>query len=215
MNAARPPLVIYGAWYFSRVVSEAAEAMGWDVIGYVDPDPPGDVATLESVPLDAAVFIAIGDNAIRGEVSAALLARGRFLATIVHPAASISPSARLGRGSYAAELVAVRTNATLGEGVVLQAGSVVSHDCNIAPYASLGPNAAVASKVSVGQRTMVGVGAVIAPGLVLGDDCTVAAGAVVFKNGGAGQTLVGNPARATPSPSKNRIHSDWSAHNVW
>ena len=215
MSAARTPLVIYGAWYFGRVISEAAEATGWDVMGYVDPDPPEDVATLDSVPLDAAVFVAIGDNAIRGEVSAALLARGRFFATIVHPTASVSPSARLGRGSYAAEWVAVRTNAALGEGVVLQAGSVVSHDCNIAPYASFGPNAAAASKVSVGQGTMVGVGAVIAPGLVIGDDCIVAAGAAVFKNVGAGKTVVGNPARATPSPSKKIIHSDWSAHNVW
>ena len=31
MSAARTTLVIYGAWYFGRVISEAAEATGWDV----------------------------------------------------------------------------------------------------------------------------------------------------------------------------------------
>jgi UDP-N-acetylbacillosamine N-acetyltransferase len=215
VSAARTQLVIYGAWYFGRLISEAAEAIGWDVLGYVDPDPPEGVATLDAVPLEATVFVAIGDNAIRAEVNAALLEHGRSLATIVHPTASVSPSAQLGPGAYVAELVAVRTRAILGEGVVLQAGSVVSHDCNIAPYASFGPNAAAASKITVGRRTVVGVGAVIAPGLVIGDDCTVAAGAAVFKNVSDNKTLVGNPARATPSPSKEAIHSDWSTNNVW
>ena len=215
MSAARTPLVIFGAWYFGRVISEAAEAEGWDVVGYVDPEPPKGVVTLDSVPPGAAVFVAIGDNAIRAEVCAALLDNGRSLAHIVHPTASISPSARLGPGSYVAELVTVRTNAVIGEGVVLQAGSVVSHDTNIAAYTSFGPNAAAASKVTVGRRTVVGVGAVIAPGLTIGEDCTVAAGAAVFKTVSDGKTLVGNPARATPSPPKQVKHSDWGSNNVW
>ena len=215
MSAEQRQLVIYGAWYFGRVIAEAAEALGWEVLGYVDPDPPQDIVTLDSVPAGAAVFAAIGDNAIRAAVNASLLEQGRTLASIVHPAASVSPSARLGPGSYVAELAAVRTHASIGEGVVLQAGSVVSHDCKIAPYASLGPNAAAASKVTVGKRTMVGAGAVIAPALVVGDDCTVAAGAAVFKSVEADKSLVGNPARATASPPKAIKHSDWDANDVW
>jgi sugar O-acyltransferase (sialic acid O-acetyltransferase NeuD family) len=204
-------LVIYGAWYFGDVVREAAEATGWTVLGYVDPDPPEGVTTLDVVPDSAAVFVAIGDNTWRAAVSRSLLEQGRKMATIVHPAASVSPSAQLAAGCYIAEMAVVRTKATVGAGVVLQAGSVVSHDCEIAPYASFGPNSAAASKVTVGRRTMVGVGGVIAPGVMVGDDCTLAAGAAVFKDVGDCKTLVGNPARATASPPKDIKHSDWES----
>jgi len=208
-------LVIYGAWYFGKVVREAAEAAGWDVLGFVDPDPPADVVTLSELPPAAAVFVAIGDNAIRASVSSRLLAKGRSLTTVVHPTASVSPSARLGAGTYVGELVAVRTNVSLGEGVVLQAGAVVSHDCSVASHASFGPNATAASKVRIGARTIVGAGSVIAPGLVIANDCTVAAGAAVFKDAVAQQSLVGNPARAVARPEKTVIQSDWEANNVW
>ena len=116
MSAEQPQLVIYGAWYFGRVIAEAAEALGWEVLGYVDPDPPQDIVTLGSVPSGAAVFAAIGDNAIRAAVNASLLEHGRNLASIVHPAASVSPSARLGPGTYVAELAAVRTMQVLAKG---------------------------------------------------------------------------------------------------
>jgi len=215
MSDSRQHLVIYGAWYFGNVIKEAAEAAGWQVLGHVDPDPPDGVTTIESIPQGAAVFVAIGDNKIRAEVTGTLLQHGRSLARIAHPSACISPSAQLGPGSYVAELAAVRTNAILGEGVVVQAGGVVSHDCTIAPFASFGPNSAAASKVTVGQRTVIGTGAVIAPALTIGDDCTVAAGAAVFRNADDNRTLVGNPARATPSPIPDVIHSDWSRNDVW
>jgi len=208
-------LVIYGAWYFGRVVHEAAIAAGWNVLGFVDPDPPGGLKTLGTVPADASVFVAIGDNAVRCAVHCALAKRGRDLATIIHPDSSISPSATVGAGSYIAEHACVRTGASIGEGVVLQAGSVVSHDCKIDAHVSLGPNAACASKVSIGACTGVGVGAAIAPGLIIGADCTVAAGAAVFKSVDNCVSLIGNPARATPRPEKPAVQSDWEANGVW
>lgn len=208
-------LVIYGAWYFSRVVVEAAQASGWTVRGCVDPQPPDGVTTLSTVPDDAHVFVAIGDNAVRESVSQALRDHGRAFATIVHPLASVSPSAKIGTGTYVAELAAVRTGVTVGEGVVLQAGCVVSHDSTVDDFASFGPNAAAASKVTIGRRTMVGVGASIVPSVTIGEDCTVAAGAVVFRNCGEGRTLLGNPAKAISSALSSAVQSNWSDNTVW
>lgn len=208
-------LVIYGAWYFSRVVAEAAEASGWHVLGCVDPDPPEGVATLAEIPPGAHVFVAIGDNRVREAVASSLRDQGRSFATIVHPLASVSPSAVLGEGCYVAELAAVRTNASLEDGVVLQAGSVVSHDAHVGTFASLGPNAACASKVHIGCRTVIGVGASIAPGVSIGGDCTVAAGAVVFRDCEPGRTLIGNPAKPTRVDSEDAVQSNWAANTVW
>jgi maltose O-acetyltransferase len=43
---------------------------------------------------------------------------------------------------------------------------------------------------------MIGAGAVVAPNVKIGEGATVAAGAVVFRDVGAGVTVIGNPARA-------------------
>jgi len=208
-------LVIFGAWHFSRVVAEAAAASGRRVLGFVDPDPPPGIATLEQVPQGCEVFVAIGDNVLRRQLSRELLARGRRLATLVHPAAVVSPSAALAPGCFVAELVAVRSNAVLQEGVVLQAGSVVSHDVHVGAFASFGPNAACASKSRIGALSAIGVGASLLPGIVVGEGCTVAAGAAVFRDAADGVTLVGNPARATRPTGDAGQQSRWTANAVW
>ncbi len=209
------PLVIYGAWYFGQVVQETARSAGWHVLGLVDPSPPEHVRTLQALPADAAVIVAVGDNDVRAQIYERLKAAGRNFASVIHPQAVISPSASIGSGVFIAELCAVRTNSSLGDGVVLQAGSIVSHDCSVHDFASLGPNAACASKSVVSSGTALGVGAVIAPGLNIGAHCTIGAGAAVFRDTQPRHSLVGNPARATPRPEKEIAQSDWDSNLVW
>jgi len=208
-------LVIYGAWYLSRVIAEAAEASGREVLGFVDPEPPEDVATLETLPENVAVFVAIGNNHIREAVTSSLLKHSRRIATIAHPTACISPSASIDPGSFIGELVVVRTKATLGQGVVLQAGSIVSHDCQVKSFATFGPNAVAAGRVRIGQRTLVGAGASIAPGVSIGEDCTVTVGAGVFKDSENNKKLIGNPAQVVASPTKGSKQSNWDLNVVW
>lgn len=208
-------LVVYGAWYFGRVVAEIARSCDYHIGGFVDPNPPEGIEVLQGIPPRSDVFVAIGDNGLREEVAQGLVQRGHRLVALVHPSAVVSPSAALGPGCLVAELAVVRAGASLGMGVVLQAGSVVSHDSSVAPFASFGPNAACASKCRIGARVAVGVGASLRPGTRIADDCTVAAGAAVFRDSEPGQTLVGNPARATRSAVAAGKQSDWSANRVW
>ncbi len=208
-------LVIYGAWYLSHVIAEAAEASAWEVLGFVDPEPPEDMATLKSLPEDAAVFVAIGNNHIRETVTSSLLKHGRRMATIVHPTACISPSASIEPGSFIGELVIVRTKATLHQGVALQAGSIVSHDCQVESFATFGPNAVAAGRVRIGQRTLIGAGASIAPGVSIGEDCIVTVGAGVFRDSENNKKLIGNPAQVKPNPSRRSKQSNWHLNVIW
>ena len=98
MSDSRQPLVIYGAWYFGNVIKEAAEATGWQVLGHVDPDPPDGVTTVEAIPPGASVFVAIGDNKIRAEVTETLLQHGRSLPCIAHPSATFMIPSFLEKG---------------------------------------------------------------------------------------------------------------------
>src|SRR5690606_10242992 len=104
-------LAILGASGHGKVVAEAALASDWDAVDFYDDAWPGkrrigkwvisgDTAALLKDPggFDG-VIVAIGNNGIRMKKIWQLQAAGLLLATIVHPAAVISPSARLGEGT--------------------------------------------------------------------------------------------------------------------
>ncbi|MGE3993781.1 acetyltransferase [Pseudorhodoplanes sp.] len=217
-DVPRPPgtLVIFGGWFFSRVVAETAELLGWTIAGFVDPDPPGWVTPLRHVPDESFAIVAIGNNPQRAFVHGKVLERGRRVVSIIHPTASVSQSAVLEKGCYLAEYVTVRSAAVVGSGTILNSGSVVSHDCQIGPFVTFGPNAATSGHVSIGARTTLGVGACVRPHAKIGCDCEVGAGAAVACDIRDGSTVVGVPARAIPKRSaKQDKQSDWSANPIW
>ncbi len=49
--------------------------------------------------------------------------------------------------------------------------------------------------VRIGRDVWIGGGSIILPGITIGDGAVVGAGSVVTRNVGAGETVVGNPAR--------------------
>jgi len=57
------------------------------------------------------------------------------------------------------------------------------------------PGARAAGEVVVGENSFVGCGAIILPRIRIGAGATIGAGAVVTKDVGPNQTVVGNPAR--------------------
>ncbi len=214
-NKPHGDLVIYGAWYFSQVIAEAARACGWSLAGFVDPDPPKGTDTLDSFPANAHAIVAIGSNEIRAYVFGKLIEHRRNIATIVHPVAHVSPSARIGNGCYIAENVTVRTNATVGNGTNLNSGAVVSHDCCVGDFVTFGPNAATAGHVSIGDLTTLGVGASARPNAKVGNRCVVGAGTAVVKDVPDDVTAIGVPARVVPHVSGSQKHSDWKTNTVW
>jgi len=208
-------LVIFGAWYLSQVVAEAAEVSGWHIIGYIDPEPPNHVSTLRSIPSSATVIVAVGENSLRARLCAQLVERRRTLATIVHPSAVVSRSASIGHGCYLGENVVVRSNSVLGNGVLVNAGAVVSHHCDVGDFVTLGPNAASAGHVMIGAQTTIGVGASIRPRVRIGCDCEIGAGAAVVKDVKDGMAALGVPARVKPKQARTGKQSDWSMNTAW
>jgi sugar O-acyltransferase (sialic acid O-acetyltransferase NeuD family) len=219
--SSQPPgnLVIFGGWFFSRVVAETAELLGWTVAGFVDPDPPEWISALSHVPDNTRAIVAIGNNTQRSLVQGKVLEHGRSLVSIVHPTASVSRSATLDAGCYLAEHATIRANSFVGAGTILNTGSVVSHDCHIGSFVSFGPNAATASHVSTGARTMLGVGACVRPHAKIGSDCEVGAGAAVVNDIPDGCTVVGVPAkpieRSMVKVGTKKKQSDWSSNTIW
>lgn len=172
-------LLVYGASGHGKVVADAARAAGRVVDGFVD-DAPDKVGTeffglrvlgggawLRS-QTRAAIAWGIGDNRTRARLALEMLEAGHVSETIVHPAAVVAPSARIGNGTVVFAGVVVNVDAAIGQGVILNTGSVIEHDCVVGDYAHVSPNATLAGAVRIGARSHIGAAAVAIPGVTIG-----------------------------------------------
>lgn len=197
-------LLIFGAGGHARVVADAvqqAEAPSplWvsdrnEALSQGELLPGVPLTRLSSIaPWHGTVHVAIGDNTARERESQALGCDG--LATVCHPAASVSPHARVAAGCFVAAQAVVAAGAQLGPGVIVNHGAVVDHDCMIGAFAHIAPGAVLGGQVHIGQRVLVGTGAVVQPGLTVVADAIIGSGAVVCQNIETAGTYVGVPAR--------------------
>lgn len=201
VNTSRK-LVIYGAGDHGQVVADAAIASGWDLLGFLDDRrsirqvglwPLIDESVLEDPQIH--VLVAVGNNMARRELCERLFERDIALATVVHPTAWISPSAKLGAGVYIGPQAAINMGAAIEDGAIINTGAVVEHHCHIGAYAHLAPRVALGGRVVVGSECLIGIGTSVCPSVHIGDGCTVGAGTVVIRDVVAHQTVVGVPAR--------------------
>ncbi len=200
-------LAIVGAGRHCRVVAECAELGGWHRVAvYFNDSPPatapdpwtidgGRDDLLERRDAFDGVIVALGDNASRLHVHNELTAQGLTLATLVHPAATVSPRATVGAGSVVLAGACVVIGASLGQAAIINTGATVDHDCELGDGVHVSPGANLAGGVRVGDRSWIGIGAVVRQGIVIGRDAVVGAGAVVVRDVPDGATVVGNPAR--------------------
>jgi sugar O-acyltransferase (sialic acid O-acetyltransferase NeuD family) len=122
------------------------------------------------------------------------LASDRFV-TIVHPTASVSRTATLGRGTVVFQHATITSNVRIGDHVVILPNSVVSHDVVVGDYACIAGGACVSGGVRIGTACYIGTNSSIIGGVELGDGCLVGMGSVVLDDVPAGSVVVGNPAR--------------------
>jgi sugar O-acyltransferase (sialic acid O-acetyltransferase NeuD family) len=139
-------------------------------------------------------IIAVGSNQVRRAISVRLQGRVAFV-TVVHPRACVAPSVRLGEGSVVFAGAVIQPDAVIGAHAIVNTAASVDHDCRVADFAHLAPGVRLAGGVRVGEGALLGVGSSVIPGRCVGAWATVGAGAVVTRDVGAGEVVVGVPAR--------------------
>ena len=189
---------------------EALDCLGdaYSLLAFVDDTPAkqaaglaghrvGGRALLDEHP-DARVLAVPGSPTsyrTRASVIAGLgLSDARF-AQVIHPAARISPLARLGHNLLVMAGVVVTSNAVIGSHVCILPNTVVHHDAVIGDYTLVGSGVGVAGSVRIGRSCYIGSGTTLMNGIEIGDGALVGLGSTVIRDVPPGAVVAGNPAR--------------------
>jgi UDP-perosamine 4-acetyltransferase len=143
-------------------------------------------------------FIGVGTTgsaAPRRKLYEAATQLGFEFVPAIHPRATVSAMAKIGRGVAVMAGAVINTDTRIGDNVIINTGAVVEHDCSIGDHAHIATGAALAGGVSVGTGSLVGIGASVRQGVRIGNNAIVGAGAVVVKDVPDNIVVAGVPAR--------------------
>jgi len=115
--------------------------------------------------------------------------------SIIHPSASVSPSASIGNGSVIMQHVFVGAKARIGDHVIILPGSQLHHDSLIDDYCCVASNVNVSGYSTVNKNCYLGAGALIKNGVCIGPKSLIGMGSVVINDVKPRTTVAGNPAR--------------------
>lgn len=148
-------LLILGAGSHGQGVRETAQKLGvFGKISFLDDAAEGSEILgkcgdyrkfLDEYPM---AFVAIGDNAVRRRYMELLRAAGFLLPRLIHPDATVSPSATIGEGCVLLAQVTVNANARIQDGCILATGAIVDYGAEIQAYAHV-DSAAMVTKDAV------------------------------------------------------------------
>lgn len=186
---------------------ELCEEAGFNIIGIIDNELTGeyygypiigtdnDAVSLYKQHPNCQVVITPDFPRLRKKLIDLYRSVGFSFATIVHPAATVSRFASIGKGTVIQRGVNVSANSKIGDFCKLNTGCNVMHDNVIGDYATIAPNAVLLGYVSIGELCYIGANSTILPKISIGELSTVGAGAVVTKSVQTNLVVAGVPAK--------------------
>lgn len=202
-------VVLVAASGLAREVAAAIDAAGThQIVGVLDDNATLHGTRCAGAPVtgfvddaedlgDVQFVICAGSGGARRRIADRLAMRGigptRY-ATIVHPAASISPSCLIGVGSVVLATVTMTADVTVGDHVVLMPQVVLTHDDVVADYATLCAGVVIGGTVHIGPGAYLGMNSSVRQGLRVGRDATLGMGSVLLQDLPSEQIWTGIPA---------------------
>jgi sugar O-acyltransferase (sialic acid O-acetyltransferase NeuD family) len=191
-----------------RAINAAAGQERFRCIGLLDDNPALKGATRNGVEvlgpmsmassLDCCVINGVGSSRSfirKEEITARTGCPPERFVTLVHPTASVSPTAELGPGTVVMQNAVVCSNARVGSHVVVLPCAVISHDDVIGDYTCIATGVCISGSVHVGKSCYLGCNSAIIEGVHIGSRCLVGMGSVVLRDVEENCVVIGNPAR--------------------
>lgn len=211
-------LVIYGAGAGSREILQAVrdaarhttgESPAWQPIAFVDDDPSRHGTRVDDLPVAPSlealddrtqlhVVCGVMNPKVRRKVylerAAAL---GMPLATILHPAATVSPDLRCGPGTVVMPGARVGFEVVLGQGAFVLWNVVLGHNLQGGDFVTVLSGAVVTGGCTLDDDATIGAGAVLNVGTRVGRNSLVGVGTTVMRDVPDNTTVVSTPRQTT------------------
>lgn len=159
-------LLILGAGGHGEVVAETAQASGFSKIAFLDDNSPKAIGAIRDLAdfrdRFSYAFVSIGNPVLREALLSRLEEAGYQIPVLVSPAAYVSPSAKLGKGSIAEPGAIVSSNASVGIGCILSVGAIIDHNAVIEDFCHVNAGAIVKAGGKLPRSTKLDAGQVAA-----------------------------------------------------
>lgn len=190
-------------------INSSSREPRYECVGFFDDDPAKLGKTFLGAPVLGPLsqarewtgcFFVFGIGSVsnfwrRHEILAGIGIEDERYETIVHPTASISRSATLGRGTVVFQNATIASNVSVGRHVYILPNSVVSHDVVIGDFTCIAGGTCLSGNVHVGRNSYLGTNSTVKEGLNVGDYCLLGMGSVLLEDMPDDSVCVGNPAR--------------------
>ena len=206
------PLMIVGAGGHARVLVDALQLNGVNILGILDADVSLHGKNVAGVPVhggdevlaahatDSLLLVngigSIGNPEKRMRLFVRFKGMGYRFATVIHPRAIVARGLVLGEGVQVMAGAVLQTGTELGDNVVVNTAAVIDHDCRISAHCFISPGCNLGGGVELGEGTHAGLGCTVLQYLKIGRRCLLAAGAVVVRPVEDGRRVRGVPARS-------------------
>lgn len=131
------------------------------------------------------------------------------LASLIHPNATISPSAKISHGAIVFQYATISTNTILGKNILVLPNANITHDCMIGSHSVLSYGTTICGNVVLGESVYIAPHSVIRERIQIGGNAIIGMGSVVLRNIEKNQVAYGNPAKIQHNPIKTLFrHQD-------
>lgn len=142
--------------------------------------------------------MAIGIPVVRRTVAESLLARKASFFTLVHPSATVAPTARVGTGSIVCPHAVVSDLATVGTCVLINYHASLGHDASAADYCVLSPYATLGGGARIEEDVFLGLHASVGPNRTVGRGSKVSSNSCALVNVPPRSIVFGVPGCVRP-----------------
>jgi sugar O-acyltransferase (sialic acid O-acetyltransferase NeuD family) len=200
-------LIVFGYSGHSYVVIEIAVSNGWKISGYYDKkkslNDPYEISylgvesddSLRNHQFNVVGFPATGNNKIRQKTVELLRRNGINETAIISSDSVISPKSIIEPSTFVSARVVINCFCNIGNGCIINTGSIIEHECQIGAYTHVAPGAVLAGGVKVGSSSFIGANSTVRQGVRIGNDVIIGAGSTVLRNIPDNETWVGSPAK--------------------
>ena len=163
-------LFIIGAGGHGKVVAEAAGLDGFEIAGFIDDTKKkeefvtpeykvaGSVAEASSIMQKTDYFVvAIGNNKVRKDIYTKMLPVA-IPAVIIHPGASVSKSAVIGKGTVVLANAVINAECRVGDNCIINALSLLDHESVVGSHSHIAQGSIIGSNCSLPELSVTDIG---------------------------------------------------------